>query len=122
MQIALIVSARGGEVLFCTARKADPLLVEAQARLVAAPDALIARVEGDLPDGFRFRPKWRLDPDDAEDIEDTAAARWRARLSPAIAERRTAHVAGAARIAARLFVEKPNGLRRRLAAIWTAGR
>jgi len=49
-------------------------------------------------------------------------ARWRSRLAPAIAERRTAHVAAAARIAARLFVEKPNALRRRLAAIWSAGR
>ena len=48
-------------------------------------------------------------------------ARWRSRLAPAIAERRTAHVAAAARIAARLFVEKPNALRRRLAAIWSAG-
>jgi CHAD domain-containing protein len=48
-------------------------------------------------------------------------ARWRARLAPAIAECRAAHVAAAARIAARLFVEKPNALRRRLAAMWTAG-
>lgn len=49
-------------------------------------------------------------------------ARWRSRLTGAIAERRAAHVAGAARIAARIFVEKPNALRRRLAAMWTAGR
>ena len=49
-------------------------------------------------------------------------ARWRARLAPAIAERRAAHVAGAARIAARIFVEKPNTMRRRLAAMWTVGR
>jgi CHAD domain-containing protein len=48
-------------------------------------------------------------------------ARWRSRLSPPIAERRAAHVAGAARLAARLFVEKPNAFRRRLAAIWQAG-
>jgi CHAD domain-containing protein len=48
-------------------------------------------------------------------------ARWRSRLAPVIAERRAAHVAAAARIAARLFVEKPNALRRRLAAMWTAG-
>jgi CHAD domain-containing protein len=48
-------------------------------------------------------------------------ARWRSRLAPAIAECRAAHVAAAARIAARLFVEKPNALRRRLAAMWTAG-
>jgi hypothetical protein len=31
-------------------------------------------------------------------------------------------VAGSARIAARIFVEKPNALRRRLATMWTAGR
>jgi CHAD domain-containing protein len=48
-------------------------------------------------------------------------ARWRSRLATAIAERRAAHVGGAARIAARMFVEKPNALRRRLAAMWTAG-
>jgi CHAD domain-containing protein len=49
-------------------------------------------------------------------------ARWRSRLAPAIAERRDAHVAAAARIAARLFVEKPSAMRRRLAAMWAAGR
>ena len=49
-------------------------------------------------------------------------ARWRSRLATAIAERRSAHVLGAARIAARIFVEKPNALRRRLAAMWTVGR
>src|SRR6266700_1068857 len=49
-------------------------------------------------------------------------ARWRSRLATAIAERRAAHVTGAARIAARIFVEKPNALRRRLAAMWTVGR
>src|SRR5262249_40024948 len=49
-------------------------------------------------------------------------ARWRSRLAAAIAERRAAHVAGAARIAARIFVEKPNALRRRLAAMWAGGR
>lgn len=49
-------------------------------------------------------------------------ARWRSRLAGKIAERRAAHVAGAARIAGRIFVEKPNALRRRLAAMWTAGR
>jgi CHAD domain-containing protein len=48
-------------------------------------------------------------------------ARWRSRLAGAIADRRAAHVAAAARIAARIFVEKPNALRRRLAAMWTAG-
>ena len=40
----------------------------------------------------------------------------------AIAERRAAHVDDAARIAARLFVEKPNALRRRLATMWAVGR
>jgi CHAD domain-containing protein len=49
-------------------------------------------------------------------------ARWRSHLAPSIAERRAAHVAGAARIAARIFVEKPNALRRRLAAMWAVGR
>jgi len=49
-------------------------------------------------------------------------ARWRSRLATGIAERRAAHVTGAARIAARIFVEKPNALRRRLDAMWTVGR
>jgi CHAD domain-containing protein len=48
-------------------------------------------------------------------------ARWRSRLAPAIAERRAGHVAAAARIAARIFVDKPNALRRRLDAMWTVG-
>jgi CHAD domain-containing protein len=48
-------------------------------------------------------------------------ARWRSRLAPAIAERRAAHVAAAARIAARIFVDKPNALRRRLDAMWAVG-
>jgi CHAD domain-containing protein len=48
-------------------------------------------------------------------------ARWRSRLAPAIAERRAVHVAAAARIAGRLFVEKPNTFRRRLDAMWQAG-
>ncbi len=47
--------------------------------------------------------------------------RWRSRLAPAIAERRAVHVAGSARIAGRLFVEKPNTFRRRLHAMWRAG-
>ena len=49
-------------------------------------------------------------------------ARWRSRLAPAIAGRRAAHVGGAARLAARLLVEKPGTFRRRLAAMWEAGR
>jgi CHAD domain-containing protein len=48
-------------------------------------------------------------------------ARWRSRLVPGIVERRAAHVAGSARIAARLFVEKPSTFRRRLAAMWRVG-
>jgi CHAD domain-containing protein len=47
--------------------------------------------------------------------------RWRTRLAVGIAERRAAHVAGAARLAERLFVEKPNTFRRRLDAMWRAG-
>jgi CHAD domain-containing protein len=49
-------------------------------------------------------------------------ARWRSRLAPAIAARKAEHVDRAARIAARLFVEKPNALRRRLAMMWEVGR
>jgi CHAD domain-containing protein len=49
-------------------------------------------------------------------------ARWRSRLAPAIAERKAAHVAAAARIAARIFVDKPNALRRRLETMWAVGR
>jgi CHAD domain-containing protein len=48
-------------------------------------------------------------------------ARWRSRLALGIAQRRAAHVAGSARIAARLFVEKPSTFRRRLAAMWRVG-
>ncbi len=46
--------------------------------------------------------------------------RWRSRLAPAIAERRAVYVAASARIAGRLFVEKPNTFRRRLDAMWRA--
>jgi hypothetical protein len=35
-------------------------------------------------------------------------ARWRSRLAPAIAERKATHVAAAARIAGRIFVDKPS--------------
>jgi CHAD domain-containing protein len=48
-------------------------------------------------------------------------ARWRSRLVDGIAERRAAHVAASARLAARLFVEKPGTFRRRLAAMWRVG-
>jgi CHAD domain-containing protein len=49
-------------------------------------------------------------------------ARWRSRLSPAIEERRAAHVAAAQRLAARLFLEKPKALRQRLIGMWEVGR
>jgi CHAD domain-containing protein len=49
-------------------------------------------------------------------------ARWRRRLAPAIAERKASHVAAAARVAARLFIEKPNAVRQRLAGLPGANR
>jgi CHAD domain-containing protein len=49
-------------------------------------------------------------------------ARWRSRLAPAIAERKASHVAAAARVAARLFIEKPNAVRQRLAGLPGANR
>ena len=49
-------------------------------------------------------------------------ARWRSRLAVAIAEGKASHVDDAARLAARLFVEKPNALRRRLDTMWKVGR
>jgi CHAD domain-containing protein len=45
-------------------------------------------------------------------------ARWRSRLLPLIEARRAAHVAAAARLAARLFAERPKAFRRRLEALW----
>jgi CHAD domain-containing protein len=48
-------------------------------------------------------------------------ARWRSRLASGIAERRAEHVVGAARLAERLFVEKPNTFRRRLDVMWRTG-
>jgi CHAD domain-containing protein len=45
-------------------------------------------------------------------------ARWRSRLLPPITERRTAHVAAAERIAARLFLDRPKAMRRRLVELW----
>ena len=53
---------------------------------------------------------------------DQPLARWRSRLTGAIEARRAAHVAAAARVSARLFVDKPNALRRRLDAMWRAGK
>lgn len=49
-------------------------------------------------------------------------APWRSRLAPAIAARRGAHLKAAARLAGRLFAEKPKAFRRRLAALWSARR
>jgi CHAD domain-containing protein len=47
-------------------------------------------------------------------------APWRSRLSPLIEARRTAHLKAAARLAGRLFAEKPKAFRRRMAALWSA--
>jgi CHAD domain-containing protein len=45
-------------------------------------------------------------------------AHWRTRLLPAIEKRRAAHVKKSARIAERLFLEKPKAFRRRLETMW----
>jgi CHAD domain-containing protein len=47
-------------------------------------------------------------------------APWRSRLSPVIEARRAAHLKTAARLAGRLFAEKPKAFRRRIAALWSA--
>jgi CHAD domain-containing protein len=49
-------------------------------------------------------------------------AHWRSRLTPAIAQRRDAHLKTAARIAGRLYAEKPKAFRRRIGALWSAER
>ena len=49
-------------------------------------------------------------------------APWRSRLSPIIEGRRTAHLKSAARLAGRLFAEKPKAFRRRIAALWSVRR
>ncbi len=49
-------------------------------------------------------------------------APWRSRLTPAIEARRGAHLKTAARLAGRLFAEKPKAFRRRVAALWSARR
>jgi CHAD domain-containing protein len=49
-------------------------------------------------------------------------ARWRSRLTPACAERTAALAHRAARIASRLFAEKPKAFRRRLETLWEHGR
>jgi CHAD domain-containing protein len=45
-------------------------------------------------------------------------ARWRSRLTPAIALRQESHARAAARLAGRLFAERPKAFRRRLEALW----
>ena len=47
-------------------------------------------------------------------------APWRSRLTPVIEARRSAHLKAAARLAGRLFAEKPKAFRRRLSALWSA--
>ena len=47
-------------------------------------------------------------------------APWRSRLTPLISARRDAHLKSAARLAGRLFAEKPKAFRRRIAALWSA--
>jgi CHAD domain-containing protein len=49
-------------------------------------------------------------------------APWRSRLAPVIAARRAVHLKNAARLAGRLFAEKPKAFRRRVDALWTARR
>jgi CHAD domain-containing protein len=49
-------------------------------------------------------------------------AHWRAKLTPVIAARRVTHLKAAARLAGRLFAEKPKAFRRRLTALWSARR
>jgi CHAD domain-containing protein len=49
-------------------------------------------------------------------------APWRSRLAPLIEARRAAHLKAAARLAGRLFAEKPKAFRRRIAALWSARR
>ena len=46
----------------------------------------------------------------------------RSRLAPAIDARRTVYLKTAARLAGRLFAEKPEAFRRRVAALWSARR
>src|SRR5882672_9375571 len=49
-------------------------------------------------------------------------APWRSRLVPLIEARRAAHLKTAARLAGRLFAEKPKAFRRRIGALWSARR
>lgn len=47
-------------------------------------------------------------------------AHWRGKLLPIIQARRAAHLRNAARLAGRLFAEKPKAFRQRIAALWDA--
>jgi CHAD domain-containing protein len=49
-------------------------------------------------------------------------APWRSRLTPLIEARRASHLKTAARLAGRLFAEKPKAFRRRIAALYSARR
>jgi CHAD domain-containing protein len=46
-------------------------------------------------------------------------ARWRSMLHPCIATRKREHLKTSARLAGRLFAEKPKAFRRRIAALWS---
>jgi CHAD domain-containing protein len=48
----------------------------------------------------------------------TPLAAWRARLTPIIRDRQNDHVRSAARLAGRLFAEKPDAFQRRLIRLW----
>jgi CHAD domain-containing protein len=48
-------------------------------------------------------------------------APWRSRLAPLIEARKRGHVAAAARLAGRLFAERPKAFRRRMEALWEGG-
>jgi CHAD domain-containing protein len=47
-------------------------------------------------------------------------APWRSRLTPVIEQRRARHLKNSARLAGRLFAEKPKAFRSRIAALWSA--
>jgi CHAD domain-containing protein len=47
-------------------------------------------------------------------------APWRSRLLPVIEARRASHLKAGARLAGRLFAEKPKAFRKRIAALWSA--
>jgi CHAD domain-containing protein len=49
-------------------------------------------------------------------------APWRSRLVPLIAARQAEHAGSAARVARRLFAEKPKAFRRRLMSLWESRR